>query len=168
MKFQYAFFVNVFFTGSLLAAGVMDFATGRVPNLIVLPASALALLWHVAGEGLSGLVLAVKSGVVAAAPLYLLFRLRAMGGGDVKLMFFVGAWLGMVAAFKVLFLALLFGALAGVVEMVARGQMRTWLKKMMGRPLHEPYRPVFVPFAGAIAAAGLYIVLLTSPGGIFR
>lgn len=70
--------------GWLVLLAVIDARTGRLPNRLVLPAVAAALVLGVLipAAGISGLV--------AAAPYLVGFRLRQVGGGDVKLAFVIG------------------------------------------------------------------------------
>lgn len=99
-------------TGVLLAlvgiAAVWDVRTGRIPNRLVLAGLSAALVLRAAGgagallEGLLGLGLAL-------ALFFPLFALRAMGGGDVKLLAVSAAFLGPERTL----VALLVTALAG-------------------------------------------------------
>lgn len=77
-----------------LAAGRADARGGRIPNALTLPALAVGLL---AGSP-SGALLSV-------APLLPLFAMLKIGGGDVKLLAALGAFLGPGRGLLVLALA---------------------------------------------------------------
>jgi len=97
--------------GIALAACVTDLRVRRVPNVLTLGAAGAALVYHGATAGTSGLLLA-GLGWGLGLLLYLpLFALRGIGGGDVKLLAALGAWLG---PSMVLWVAA-FGAIAGGV-----------------------------------------------------
>jgi prepilin peptidase CpaA len=83
--------------GAVIAALLgawFDVTSARIPNRLTYPAMLAALIlrfgflgWHGLREGLVGLVL-------CGGAFFLLFVVHAMGGGDVKLMAAVGAWVG--------------------------------------------------------------------------
>jgi len=92
----------------------------RLPWPLVQGLLVVGLLRH----GLGAVPMTLASAVVAAAPLWLLLRLGPsgrprwhMGGGDLRLAFALGAWLGALPALFVLALA---GAAAGLAGLVAR------------------------------------------------
>jgi prepilin peptidase CpaA len=99
--------------GALLAAAAWsDWRTRRIPNALTLAGAAAAIALHLAAgggavlQGLQGFGLALAVGVP-------LFALGALGGGDVKLLAAVGAFMGpgrFAGAFLVI--AVLGGALA--------------------------------------------------------
>jgi Flp pilus assembly protein protease CpaA len=103
---------------ALAAVGaVWDVRTGRVPNTLtyaaVLAGLVLnALLPSPAGLGLGNAALGV---VVAAGPLFLVYLAGGLGGGDVKLMAAVGAFLG----YRDATYALLYACIAGAVLSIA-------------------------------------------------
>jgi prepilin peptidase CpaA len=58
-----------------------------------------------------------------ALPL-MLFALGALGGGDVKLLAGVGAWLGALAAVQVFCLAAIFGMIIVLAQAISQGRLR--------------------------------------------
>jgi prepilin peptidase CpaA len=92
-----------------LLACATDIRTRRIPNRLTLAAVCLALLWRVATGGVAAGA-AGLAGCVLGLLLFLpLFIVRGLGGGDVKLLAALGAWVG---AFLVTWTAL-YAALAG-------------------------------------------------------
>lgn len=114
---------------AMLAVAFIDWEFMIIPD-------GISLGFLVLGLGLSPFVgpglLASSIGAVAAGGLLLavgwlwekLRGVEAMGGGDVKLMAAVGAFLGAVPALLVIFVGAFFGAVIGVILMRREGQAR--------------------------------------------
>ena len=77
-----------------LMACAYDLRTRRIPNGLTLGAAALALAFHAIDGGLGGVGTSVAGWLVGGALLVPLFWLGGMGGGDVKLLAALGAWVG--------------------------------------------------------------------------
>src|SRR5207237_1166536 len=130
-------------------------------------------------EGKSGVadsLLGILFGFGILVPFYLL---GGMGGGDVKLMAAVGAWLGLPLTFAVFIASSLVAGLYALVLVLAYGRVRetwahlqiAWLRmQAIGRHLgaddqlettldHPERRARMVPFA-AMVALGLFGLLL--------
>ena len=91
-----------------------------------------------------GLWMALKGVGVAFLIYFPLYLLRGMGAGDVKLMAAVGAMVGWANWLGILVLTSLFGGVAAVVLVVAKGRIRKtaeniWLILMSIRRGHAPY-----------------------------
>ena len=102
-----------------LAVGIIDYETGLVPDAVVLPGTAIGLLfgWLAGWYGLLGSAggAAIGAGLFA---LIILFSRGGMGWGDATLGLMLGAFLGWRLSVVFLFLAFVIGATAGVVLMV--------------------------------------------------
>ena len=113
--------VGVLFFGALAAVAVKDLEERRIPNAVVLPATAVVLV-AVAALRPSHLLEAVVAALAAGTFLLLpsLVSKAAVGMGDVKLALLLGAALG-----RGVVLALLLGCLAasaaGIVLIVRHG-----------------------------------------------
>src|SRR5207302_1599656 len=86
-----------FLVGAVLVAlvgAVTDVRSARIPNRLTYTALLAALPLRTALLGLSGLKSGAIGMLVAGGLFLLLYMLGAMGGGDMKLMAAVGAWVG--------------------------------------------------------------------------
>ena len=113
-----------------LAACVTDVRTRRIPNSLTFGAAALGLAFHAVVGGLAGLGMAALGWVVGVALFLPFFMLRGMGGGDVKLLGALGAWLGPAAAFWLAIYATLAGGVMAVGFSLARGYLTTALRNL--------------------------------------
>jgi prepilin peptidase CpaA len=88
-------------------ACVTDIRTRRIPNWLTFGAAAAAVVFHAVMAPSAGLMLALSGWFVGALMMFAPFALRGLGGGDVKLVAALGAWLGPANVF---WLALYAGA----------------------------------------------------------
>src|SRR5262245_17655393 len=70
-------------------AAVIDHRTGLIPNWLTLPVLAIAPLFGLVVSPHHALAALVGIGLCGLCP-YLMFRMRALGGGDVKLLAALG------------------------------------------------------------------------------
>ena len=99
----------------VLVACIPDLRTRRIPNALTLGAAIVALAFHAATNGLAGLATSAGGWLLGAALFFPIFALRGMGGGDVKLLAAVGAWLGPA---QVIWVALITSVAGGVLGLV--------------------------------------------------
>jgi prepilin peptidase CpaA len=166
--------------GAVLVCGVAtywDLRERRNPNAITLPALALALCLHGATQAGQGLLLSFLGALAAGALLIPGYLLRATGGGDVKLLMAVGAFLGWPSALMAGLLSLLVGGLLGVLTALFKGRLgavfaRTfglarWMAlRAAGAPLSRPGTSgIKVPFGVAIAVATIWVAFGGPWGG---
>ncbi|MEA2712741.1 MAG: prepilin peptidase CpaA [Gemmatimonadales bacterium] len=97
-----------------------DFTTHRIPNWLTVSGLAVALLLR-ALVGFSSLALGLEGLGLALAVSLALYALRAIGGGDVKLLAAVGAFFGFPRAISALALMAVLGGAFALVSMVRRG-----------------------------------------------
>lgn len=118
-------------------SGFVDFRTGHIPNRLVAAGALVGLLLHFgvhvtllrdAGqpytELLGGAAINVLTGLLGciAVPL-LLFRIGAMGGGDVKLLGTVGIWAGPILGLQVVLYAFVLAAIYAPARLAYQGQL---------------------------------------------
>ena len=157
----------------LLALCVEDARRRRLPNALTLGGALVALAWRAGAGGTSAFWSGLEGGLCAALLLAVPFLLHAAGGGDVKMLFAVGAALGRAHVVGLLFyvsvaglfLALLF-LLFGRVD---RRRLVHWVRcvfdwrydRRAGRAALPPKTSerCRVPFGLAIAA-GAWLEML--------
>lgn len=109
-------------------AAVIDLRERRIPNWLTL------LLM---GGGIAQSFFSFRTippamaalGIVAGGAIpFVLFAIGAMGGGDVKLMAGVGAWLGPIGALAVLVIEKILGLLIVLVQAGVQGRTRVLLR----------------------------------------
>ena len=115
------------------AAAVTDWRTGHIPNRLILigllAGVSLQLLLQIsrmddAGDALAAIAMNVFGGALACAvvPL-LLYRLNALGGGDVKLLITVGAVTGPFIGLQLLVYSFVVAAIYGPVRLLYEGRL---------------------------------------------
>jgi len=82
-------------------AGVTDLWKFRVYNALTLPLLLAGLMYHGFNEGPRGLTLSLIGMLCGFGVLILFYVLGGYGGGDVKLLAAIGAWLGPVVTLYV-------------------------------------------------------------------
>jgi prepilin peptidase CpaA len=80
--------------GLAVAACVCDLRTRRIPQVLTLGGAAAAVVFHLATGGLTAGAASLAGWALAVLMFLLPFALGGLGGGDVKLLGALGAWLG--------------------------------------------------------------------------
>jgi leader peptidase (prepilin peptidase)/N-methyltransferase len=119
------------FVAVMLAITIIDWAHQIIPDALSL--GGVVLGWAGAAICLDvGLVQSLVGSLVGAGVILLIAglyksirKVHGMGGGDVKLMAMIGAFLGWEMVFPVLFVAALFGSLYGVYLVRSGGHGKT-------------------------------------------
>jgi prepilin peptidase CpaA len=112
------------------AACVTDIQSRRIPNWLTFGAAAVALVFHAATRGGNGLLFAMAGWFLGALIMFVPFALRGLGGGDVKLMAALGAWLGPASAIWLALYAGVAGFVMSVVVAAYYGYLRTALRNI--------------------------------------
>jgi prepilin peptidase CpaA len=113
-----------------LIAAAYDWKTRRIPNWLTLTGVVVGLGTNAMLAGVSGAWLAV-SGAGFALLIYLpLYALRALGGGDVKLMAAIGALVGPFVWWWIFVYTALIGGVIALVVIVTRGRFRRAFKNL--------------------------------------
>ena len=163
----------------VLTAGILDIKTRRVPNWLTVSGFAMALAFRLpygTGPVLDGLA----AGLIAFAISVPFFALGGLGGGDVKLLAAVGAFLGVDRLWIALLVTALVGGGLALVAVIQQRRLGTTIANlyMVMRSLRskEAYTgwkgaegdaPLTIrsagvitrPYAVAIAAGAVYAVL---------
>jgi len=111
-------------------AGVMDWRYRRIPNWLTLPSTAVGLLVNAALGGWAGVkasLLGLGFGLLVLLPFVVL---KAIGGGDWKLVGALGAFLGPNRVISVLIGSLIVAGAMAAVLVVVKGRVRQTLHNM--------------------------------------
>lgn len=120
--------VAVLLSAIVLAAAVFDLRFRRIPNWLTGSGVALGFAANLYERGFgSGLLFSLSGLAVATAVYMLLYVLRALGGGDVKLMSAVGAFAGWQNWIGIFLVAAILGGFAAVILAAARGRLKQTL-----------------------------------------
>jgi leader peptidase (prepilin peptidase)/N-methyltransferase len=144
------FLASFIFTSALFVITFIDLRHQIIPDVISLPGIpvffflAVFVMDLTVWESLLGIVIGGGS-LFAIAFLYeIITKREGMGGGDIKLLAMLGAFLGWKSLFFVLFASSLLGAVVGVAAMVMKGQ-------------DMKYAVPFGPFLSIAAVAYLFV-----------
>jgi prepilin peptidase CpaA len=122
-------FLQAALVAVVLAAGVSDLATRRIPNWITLPGVLLGLGIQSYYGGWHGAVSSLLGALLGFAFFMLLYLAGGMGAGDVKLAAAVGALVGAQSFVVVFVVTGLLGGIAAVLLALARGRLRQTLHR---------------------------------------
>jgi len=125
---------------AILALGVvaaaLDATTRRIPNALTLGATAVGVAFAAATGGVQGLGWSVAGWIVGLLLFLPLFAVRAMGGGDVKLLAAFGAWLGPAMVCWVAVYGAIAGGVLALLLVLWRGRLRTTIVNMWAIVAH--------------------------------
>jgi prepilin peptidase CpaA len=105
-------------------AAVTDVWKFKVHNGLTFPLLASGLAYHGIADGWSGLGASALGVLFGFAVLLVPYAMGGVGGGDVKFMAGVGAWLGVSDAINVFVIAALAGGVYGVALILLSGKPR--------------------------------------------
>jgi prepilin peptidase CpaA len=115
-----------------VVACATDLRSRRVPNLLTFGAAALGFAYWATRSGWSGLGWSLGGWAAGLAVFLPFFLLRGIGGGDVKLVAALGAWLGPIHALWVGAFAALAGGPLALVVAASRGSLRQAFTNVWG------------------------------------
>jgi leader peptidase (prepilin peptidase)/N-methyltransferase len=125
---SWSFLIYFAFVAALIVITVIDLYHQIIPDVISLPGVAMGLLLSLINpyttffNSLIGVLIGGGS-LFAVATLYQwLFKREGMGGGDVKLLAMIGAFLGWKAVILTILLSSLIGSMVGIIIMVLKGK----------------------------------------------
>lgn len=123
---NYLFYFS--FIAALIVITVIDFFHQIIPNVISIPGIGVGILGsliipHISFfDSLKGMVLGGGILFLVATLYQWLFKREGMGGGDVKLMAMIGAFLGWKAVLLTILLSSLIGSMTGMGVMAFKGK----------------------------------------------
>ncbi|MFS1512615.1 prepilin peptidase [Chengkuizengella sp. SCS-71B] len=98
----------------ILLAFYTDLTRHKIPNVITMTALLSAWLYHIINSGFYGLWFSFMGLFVVMLPMVLLYSIRAVAAGDVKLFGAIGAWVGLKLSLYILVYSILFSVLIGM------------------------------------------------------
>jgi len=122
------FFIYFAFVAALIVITVIDLYHQIIPDVISLPGIGAGLLASLVlpqftfFDSLIGALLGGGSLFLVATLYQWLFKREGMGGGDVKLLAMIGAFLGWKAVILTILLGSLVGSITGIIIMVLKGK----------------------------------------------
>lgn len=107
-----------------VTCGIFDFFEGIVPNYITFPFIVFGLIF----QTLSGnSILALAGLSLGFAIGFICWILGGMGGGDLKLITGLGAWLGVEWLIYTLTFGSIIGVIWGIIKMIKNGYLKKWV-----------------------------------------
>jgi prepilin peptidase CpaA len=119
--------VVVITLGMTLICAYTDLKVKKIYNVVTLPMILLGMIYHIAIEGGVGFLFSLL-GIIVTLPLLLLFSLRMLGAGDIKLFMALGAWWGMEALLQIGLYSLMVAGIMAFVIMLLRGNVKERFK----------------------------------------
>jgi prepilin peptidase CpaA len=158
--------------GLLAAAAWHDVSARRIPNTLTVPGIVLGIALRIVLSIKAGTLAPLGSGLggiaIAFAATFPFFALRALGGGDVKLLMAAGAFLGIERIVPGLLLSAVVGGVMGIAQAWRAGVLAPVLRgcrdltvycvslgRMGMRPVLGASGAMTIPYGVAIAAGTL-------------
>ncbi|BFH16345.1 A24 family peptidase [Paenibacillus melissococcoides] len=128
----------------LLAAFAADVRTHKIPNRLTMFAAAAGLMIHGAANGWQGLAFSGLGAGCGFGIMLLLYIIKAVGAGDVKLFAAIGALTGMDLTWHIFIFSILYGGLIAACMMAGgrSGTIRGWWSALMSGWLFRSLAPV--------------------------
>jgi len=115
-----------------VVACATDLKSRRIPNWLTLSAAAGAFGFFLVGQGWHGLGWSAAGWAVGLAMFFPVFLLGGIGGGDVKLVAALGAWLGPMSAVSLALYAALAGGPLALGVAFSRGYTKQAFANLWG------------------------------------
>jgi prepilin peptidase CpaA len=116
---------------AVVIAAITDLVRSRVYNALTMPLLVSGVLYSAINGGVNGLAVSLVGTVVGFGLLLLPFLMGGMGGGDVKLLAGIGAWIGVPSILHVFIAAgLMVGVWATGIFLLQKRSPRGEIRKM--------------------------------------
>ncbi|BBH24776.1 hypothetical protein Back11_61210 [Paenibacillus baekrokdamisoli] len=157
----------------LLLAFINDVRRMKIPNSLTVTFVIMGIGYHSVNAGLAGSSYSLLGAAAGFIPLLVLYALKGIGAGDVKLFAALGSWMGAITVFQVLAYAIFYAGAVGVFLLFVNGSFgrRIWMGILtMMVPGTESKREVLLawnknglrfPFMIAVVPAALTVWYIT-------
>ncbi|MBN2427287.1 MAG: prepilin peptidase [Deltaproteobacteria bacterium] len=151
----FASLVYSLFVALLIVITFIDLDLQIIPDVISLPGIVVGFLcsflipWLPWTDSLLGIILGGGSLFLVAAVYKMLTKIDGMGGGDIKLLAMIGAFIGWKAILPVIFISSMVGCLVGIPLMLLKGS---------GTRLAIPFGPFLALGAVIYLLYGKYLI----------
>ena len=110
--------MNWILFGLLIKAVYTDMIQTKISNRLIVLGLALGFFFRFMTEGREGVLVFAVNISIPVILLYLLFQMRALGAGDIKLFSMIGAFISTDQLLKLMGLAFGVGALLGITKII--------------------------------------------------
>ena len=114
-----------------LVAAVTDVRRGKIPNVLTYTAVMVGLAAQTVAYGLRGLLLGLAGGALFGGVFLLLYVVRSMGAGDVKLALALGCIVGLGASVQLMLAVVIAGGVLAVLHMIVIGRAAETLRNTL-------------------------------------
>lgn len=158
------------FVFTLFIIGLFDFKIYIIPNKLVFPLIILGIVYQLLFGNIPSLLLGFSVSFLIG---FICFSLGGMGGGDVKLMAAIGAWLGFENFIIITLVASMFGLIWSAIDFIRQKRLKekalhiySQLKifrfagpnvfDIKNKDLKKP-----IPFGGFLALASIIVIFVS-------
>jgi len=164
-------FVLLLVFAALIAVGICDLRFRKIPNGLIAAIAATGILHALVAGGPRAVVASVLGAIAGLALLAWPFSRGFLGGGDVKFLAALGAWIGVVGVLRALLVGSLLGGVLSLVFLVRltrkeRTDVGVALSSFarsgdLAVPAPEELSAARgIPYAVALAAGGAWVLYL--------
>lgn len=118
--------------GILIVAILADMTTRRIPNALILAGLITGLLWSAYIKGSAGLAESIINIIISTVMFYILYVIKALGAGDVKLLIVLASFLGAKDTVRILFVSMLLCLVYGCIRLIISGMISKKLNLKKG------------------------------------
>ena len=111
-------------------AYLCDLQKQKIPNALIMMGYATGFMYVIFEKGPPGIPEAVISLAWPILLLYVLFRMQALGAGDIKLLSVISVFLGFHQMLFIIYMSFVVGALAGLIRMIKNKEADAFLKNI--------------------------------------
>lgn len=147
--------MTILLLGILVSAVITDLRTYRIPNFLILSGLLSGLLQVTLTEGLMALLTAIVNASIICVSLLLLYFIKALGAGDVKLFSVIAVFVGLKPTYRILLCSLVIGGALGLIKVVVKIIQKKRIERKGGKRNknrqfneHAPTKIIWTNFKG--------------------